>query len=229
MLPGYYDNAGVYHDPRDDYDPEANAQTTSATPTPPAKGITPFNGTFSPPPMLGMPTLGSMGDAPSPDLPTFQAPQAFRAPSVDEALSDPSYVFRRNQGQGVLERSAAAKGVLNDSGTAHELIDYGQNAASQEYQNIWNRDYNAYNTNYQTQYVDPYKFGTQRALDMNAPRTATWMEGNVNNRARYAAEVAWNQSQNETSWQHAYQEFLTRYQQWVEQNFTIPFAIAQGE
>lgn len=49
------------------------------------------------------------------------------------ATSDPSYEFRLKQGQQALERSGAAKGLLNSGNMAIALQDYGQNAASQEY------------------------------------------------------------------------------------------------
>lgn len=47
--------------------------------------------------------------------------------------SDPSYQWRFQQGQQAVERSQAAKGLLNSGNAAIELQQYGQNAASQEY------------------------------------------------------------------------------------------------
>jgi hypothetical protein len=46
---------------------------------------------------------------------------------------DPSYKWRFAQGQQAVERSAAAKGLLNSGNVAIELQQYGQGAASQEY------------------------------------------------------------------------------------------------
>ena len=43
--------------------------------------------------------------------------------------------------------SAAARGVLNSGGTLTDILNYGQNAASQEYQDIWNRKYNEFDVN----------------------------------------------------------------------------------
>lgn len=53
--------------------------------------------------------------------------------------ADPGYQFRMDQGQKALERSAAAKGGLQSGGTMKAIADYGQNAASAEYQNAYNR------------------------------------------------------------------------------------------
>lgn len=47
--------------------------------------------------------------------------------------NDPSYKFRFEQGQQALERSLAARGMLNSGNAAIELQQYGQQAASQEY------------------------------------------------------------------------------------------------
>lgn len=107
----------------------------------------------------------------------------FKAPSWEDAMKDPGYQFRTQAGEQALQNWAASRGTLNDSSTANALIDYGQNAASQEYGNAWNRAFNTwganeglrentytmnrrnavenYNTNYQTQYVDPYKITYQ--------------------------------------------------------------------
>lgn len=46
---------------------------------------------------------------------------------------DPSYQWRYQQGQQAVERSMAAKGLLNSGNAAIELQQYGQGAASQEY------------------------------------------------------------------------------------------------
>ena len=52
---------------------------------------------------------------------------------------DPSYQFRLDQGTKALERSAAARGGLISGNTGGALQNYGQNAASQEYNNAFNR------------------------------------------------------------------------------------------
>lgn len=53
--------------------------------------------------------------------------------------ADPGYAFRLAEGQKALERSAAARGGLMGGATGKALIRYGQGAASQEYQNAYNR------------------------------------------------------------------------------------------
>lgn len=52
---------------------------------------------------------------------------------------DPSYQFRMDQGLKAIQRSAAARGNQLGGSTLGALQNYGQNAASQEYQNAFNR------------------------------------------------------------------------------------------
>lgn len=116
-------------------------QVTGAAPAASTAGnpLAPFGETFTPP----------TGNAPLPPLPTYPA---FAAPSAADALSDPGYQFVRDQGEGALQNWAAAKGTLNDSETADALINYGQQAASTQYGNVYNRDAQTYNTNAATQF-----------------------------------------------------------------------------
>lgn len=53
--------------------------------------------------------------------------------------ADPGYAFRMSEGMKGLERSAAARGGLMSGATGKALTRYGQEAASQEYQNAYNR------------------------------------------------------------------------------------------
>ena len=55
-------------------------------------------------------------------------------PGNNFTTNDPSYQWRLDQGQKTVERSLAAKGMLNSGGAAAELQQFGQGAASQEYQ-----------------------------------------------------------------------------------------------
>lgn len=121
-----------------------------------------------------------------PPTPTF-TPPTFTPPTADEALQDPGYAFRLDQGNKQLQNWAAAKGTLNDSSTANALQDYGQNAASQEYQNVWGRNFNAYGANlksWEDSTLQPALLGYstqaaagQRANEMNFGNAwARWLQ-----------------------------------------------------
>lgn len=59
------------------------------------------------------------------------------------STSDPSYQWRYDQGQKAVERSAAARGLLQSGNAAIELQQYGQGMASQEYGAQFNRTLSA--------------------------------------------------------------------------------------
>lgn len=84
-----------------------------------------------------------LGNNPETNPATYDNPYEQR---LFEIMNDPdqiantnAYKFRFNQGQQALERSAAAKGMLNSGNTLAALADYGQGQASQEYGNEFNR------------------------------------------------------------------------------------------
>jgi hypothetical protein len=53
--------------------------------------------------------------------------------------ADPGYNFRMAEGMKALERSASARGLLQSGGTLKGIEQYGQNLASDEYQNAFQR------------------------------------------------------------------------------------------
>jgi hypothetical protein len=60
-------------------------------------------------------------------------------PGMFQANQDPGYAFRMAEGMKALERSAAARGGLLSGATLKGTQRYGQDLASQEYQNAFNR------------------------------------------------------------------------------------------
>ena len=96
-----------------------------------------------------------------PGVPGF-TPPAFTVPTLQSALQEPGFQFRLQGGQDALQRSAAARGVLRTGGTLKDFIDYGQNFASAEYSNVFNRALQEYDRKY------------QGARDQFAPMLAQW-------------------------------------------------------
>lgn len=76
----------------------------------------------------GMGALTQMQD------PSFQ--QSFDGRNFQK---DPGFQFRMDEGMKALQGSAAAKGNLNSGATLKALTRYGQNVASEEYGNAYNR------------------------------------------------------------------------------------------
>jgi hypothetical protein len=75
--------------------------------------------------------IGALGD--------MQGADYKRDFTMADFQQDPGYAFRMAEGQKALERSAAAKGGLQSGGTLKALSRYGQDYASGEYQNAYNR------------------------------------------------------------------------------------------
>lgn len=73
----------------------------------------------------------------------------FEAPNPEDVYKDPSYQFRLGEGTKAIEGSAAAKGLLRSGGTLKDLAGYGQDLASQEYGNMFNRELQGWGANYQ--------------------------------------------------------------------------------
>ncbi len=171
------------------------------TPPPPGPNLTdPFQGTFTPPaPVnLGGPSgIPYIPPTPTFNPPGFTPPPAFKGPNQADVLADPGYQFRLGQGEQALQQGAAAKGTLNGGATQKAILGYGQDYASNEFNNVYNRQLTDYNTNYQTQYLDPYKFAYQSALDQFAPQ----MIG-------YETQAAAGQHQNDSNYNNLWQQYL---------------------
>ena len=92
--------------------------------------------------------LGPFVAPPSPEATTWNYERyepgpntpEFVLPTGQQALEqDPGYQFRIQQGLGALEQSAAARGLLRTGGSLKDVQEFGQRAASQEYQNAVDR------------------------------------------------------------------------------------------
>lgn len=93
--------------------------------------------------------IGPAPTATAAGTPAVGAPAAGAAPSefgslarpfgMDQFQADPGYAFRQAEGMRALERSAAARGNLLSGSTLKGIQRFGQDLASQEYGNAFNR------------------------------------------------------------------------------------------
>lgn len=120
---------------------------------------------------------------PSPgQIPEFQSPGEFQAPTAQSMYADPSYQFRVGEGEHALENSAAAWGTLNSGGTLADIINYGQHAASQEYGQIFDRAFGIWNGNWNNALTsfrakkDVNDDLYQRALNRYQMARSNWMD-----------------------------------------------------
>jgi hypothetical protein len=89
---------------------------------------------------------GGYGDLAAPYTKEFSYAD-FQAPVLSET-NDPGLAFRLAEGQKALDRSLAARGGALSGASAKAAARYGQDYASNEYGNVYNRALQGYNTNY---------------------------------------------------------------------------------
>jgi hypothetical protein len=77
--------------------------------------------------------------APAPGAPPSEFGSLARPFGMEQFQQDPGYAFRQAEGMKALERSAAARGGLLSGGTLKGIQRFGQDLASQEYGNAFNR------------------------------------------------------------------------------------------
>lgn len=146
--------------------------------------------------------------------------EKYTAPTAAELQADPSYQFRLKQGQDVLEGSAASKGTLRTGNTAKALLDYGQGAASQEYQNVFNRGLATSQANNAGR-LGEYQTNAQTGLAYNQNANQNALNfGQANIQNRFAAnEANYGRSSNEA--QQAFQNANLVNQQNNAGNFQV--------
>ena len=168
-------------------------------------GITPYNplANYNPEPYTApAPFMPPAYESATPfSRPEYVAAQPFTGLSVAEMNADPGYQFRMQQGQQALERSGAARGVTNTGGTLQNILDYGQQAGSQEYGAAYGRKLNDYTTNEQNRF-NAYQANYANAMNaynQNENNRAGAFDRNVSNAANAYG----------TNAENAYREYAT--------------------
>lgn len=88
-------------------------------------------------------------------LAEYQKLAPYQSFGMQQFQADPGYGFRMSEGLKALERSAAARGLLQSGGTLKDITRFGQNLASQEYENAFSR----YLSEREAR-MDPYRYLT---------------------------------------------------------------------
>ena len=207
--------------------PRPQATVPSSTPAPPPSGPIPTDtGTGGAGGAGPNGNGGFGGDYPSrfSGWPSYAAPdyldpgrfdpgpaftyREFVGPSGEDVLNEPGFQFRLDQGRKALEAAAAGRGVLRAGGTLKDILGYGQNFASQEYGNVWNRALQEYDTN-RSNAMDTWQtgYGGRRdAYDRSATNTGQRNTFNLNN-----SQFDWSgrQRQAEMDFNDDFQRWLT--------------------
>lgn len=119
------------------------------------------------------------------------AAQSYKSFGLEQFQADPGYQFRMSEGLKALERSAASRGILSSGQTLKDITRFGQDTASQEYQNAFSR-YMLENERKRRETLDPleYQIGLGQAaasgqaanIGTTAGSTSNLMQalGNIN-------------------------------------------------
>jgi len=87
--------------------------------------------------------------APSPfSYPDFTPPAPFAPPDPSQVANDPAHQFRLKEGLAAVDRGAAANGTLNTGATPKAETAYAQGLATQDYNDLFQKDYQTYGLNY---------------------------------------------------------------------------------
>jgi hypothetical protein len=106
-------------------------------------------------------------------------PQPFQAPTAADETNDPGYNFRLAQGMKAIDAGAAARGTVLSGGQIQAEQNYGQDYASNEFGNVYQRALNNYQLGIQNQtntfnrYASLAGFGSTAAHDLGAIGTTT--------------------------------------------------------
>ncbi len=180
------------------YDDEQNypvppPQGPPGPPPPGGFGGAPGRDRFGAPPVGGFPEFDfpeGPGGRPNfnfQDAPAFHAPK-YAQPTFEQAQQEPGYQFRLNTGEEALQNSAAARGVLRTGATLEDILKYGQEFASSEYQNVYNRS------------VQNWQIENQRAQEKYAPQYGQYLN-------EFGAEQAAGLAGFEREWQKYLQQY----------------------
>lgn len=128
---------------------------------------------------------------------------SFEGPTAETFKTDPGYEFRLNEGVRAYENSNAAKGALHTPNVLRGINDYAQNFASNEYGNVWNRDFNTWNANNQTEMAaqaQRFGQGLNAAQFNEGARQGVYGINNNNAIARRADELSQNSNVQNSIW-----------------------------
>ena len=193
--------------------PDPNASDVGGGETKKPTYADPFTGTFTAPTERPWPTAPEWRGPDIPDVGDFdyeawQAPDEFKAPTMEEAQAAPGFKMRMDQGRKALEASAAAKGVLRSGKTYTDLMNYGQQMGEMGYEDVYRRRSGEYDRSRRNLERD-YQTGYGRATDI-------YNVGRENVLGRYGLELGEEQ-----------RRYRPKEEQWAMEAGNIPTARTQ--
>lgn len=171
--------------------------------------------------------------APTFTPPTFNKPNPwsydpYTALSAETVKGEPGYQFGMDQGEQALLNSKAAQGIAGTGATLKAILGWGGDYATGRYNDAEARNeriygtnrqnsLDAYNENYQTQTLDPYKFAYQGAMDAFAPQMAEFNANVGAGNNAYNTQAQAGQRQNELNYSNAWNLYNFDYDKYRNQ------------
>lgn len=170
---------------------------------------TPYGESFSYEPYGGTPSFSGGGFEMGTFAPTSGPVTPFVAPDVTALQQDPSFQVRVKEGEAALQSSAAARGTLLTGGTLKGLQRYGQDLASKEYADVYNRALSTWGANAEN--ADRSYAREAGTYGINAAQTQNAFDRAY---ATYGANTQAKQYDWMTNYQKAINEYQMRYGIW---------------
>ncbi len=92
-----------------------------------------------------------------PTAPNFPTIPDWQSPTGEQARNLPGYEFARQEGLRGLEQSAAARGVTNTGGTLEDIVKFGDQFGTQNYQTARANSFEDWQANIANKYLLPYQ------------------------------------------------------------------------
>jgi hypothetical protein len=122
-------------------------------------------------------------------VPGYDPASAMRNFGQSDFQTDPGYAFRLSEGMKALDRTAASRGGLLSGATLRGAQRYGQDLASQEYQNAFNR-YQANRAAQAQEYGNAYnRFQTERINTLAPLQSLAGVGQSASQQAAQAAQA----------------------------------------
>lgn len=171
--------------------------------------------------------------APTFTPPSYKPPPAwsydpYTALDKNSVQNEPGYAFGMDQGEQALLNAKAAQGIAGTGATLKAILGWGGDYATGRYNDAEARNERIYGANrqnskdiydsaYQTQTLDPYRFAYQGAMDAFAPQMAEFNANVGAGNLGYSTQAAAGQRQNEANYNNAWEQMLFDYDKFKDQ------------
>lgn len=125
--------------------------------------------------------------APTRDMQPFQY-EDFKGPTAENFQADPGYQFRADQMDRTIKNAKSAQGLLATGNTLADLMSYRGGLASQEYGNVYNRQFGAWDAN-RNKALDTWKSGHDLSNENYQHSLTDYLTRNASNEGEWNRDL----------------------------------------